>query len=364
MIFVTKTKLPPIHRYYKYLQQIWANNWVTNNGQMVQELELKLRDYLKVYNLALVSNATLALQLALNSLEVGGEVITTPFTFAASTNVILWEKMKPIFADIDPETFNIDPNDIERKITKNTRAILAVHVYGNPCNVERIEAIAHKHDLKVIYDAAHAFGVEYKNSSILNYGDASILSFHATKVFNTIEGGALISPSQDLDAKFRLLRNFGIVNEEKVSCPGINAKMNEFQAAMGLCNLQTINRDIRTRDKMYHLYLSCLGKTKGLKFQKLTASRHNYSYMPVIFRDKKHRDLIYDRLKENGIHARKYFYPLTSTLDYFDQTTKDEFRKSLPIAHMTSDRVLCLPLYSELNEKVVKQVVDLITKYS
>lgn len=364
MIFVTRTKLPPIHRYYKYLQQIWTNNWVTNNGQLVQELELKLRDYLKVYNLALVSNATLALQLALNSLEVEGEVITTPFTFAASTNVILWEKMKPVFADIDPETFNIDPGEIEKKITKETRAILAVHVYGNPCDVDRIEAIAHKHNLKVIYDAAHAFGVEYKNSSILNYGDVSILSFHATKVFNTIEGGALISPNQDLDAKFRLLRNFGIVNEEKVSYPGINAKMNEFQAAMGLCNLQTVNRDIRGRDKIYHLYLSGLAKIGGLRFQKLMASKYNFSYMPVVFRDIKHRDLIYDRLKENGIHARKYFYPLTSNLDYFGQTTRDEFKKTLPIAQTTSDRVLCLPLYPELSEEEAKGIVSLIAKYS
>jgi len=364
MIFVTRTKLPPIHRYYKYLRQIWASNWVTNNGQLVQELELKLRDYLKVYNLSLVTNATIALQMAIKSLKIEGEVITTPFTFAASTNVILWEKMKPVFADIDPETFNIDPKDIEKKITKDTRAILAVHVYGNPCDVERIEEIAQKHNLKVIYDAAHAFGVEYKNSSILNYGDVSVLSFHATKVFNTIEGGALVSPNQELDAKFRLLRNFGIVNEEKVIHPGINAKMNEFQAAMGLCNLQTINRDIRARDKMYHLYISGLSKIKGLKFQRLTASRYNYSYMPVIFRDKKHRDLIYDRLKENGIHARKYFYPLTSSLDYFSQSERTSHQNSLPVAVSIADRVLCIPLFSELTVEIVKKVVDLIAKYS
>lgn len=365
MIFVTRTKLPPIHRYYKYLQEIWANNWVTNNGQLVQELELKLRDYLKVYNLALVTNATLALQMAFKSLDItDGEVITTPFTFAASTNVILWEKLKPVFADIDPETFNINPEEIEKKITKNTRAILAVHVYGNPCAVDRIKEIALKHNLKVIYDAAHAFGVECNGSSVLNHGDVSVLSFHATKVFNTIEGGALISPNQDLDNKHRLIRNFGIVNEEKVVFPGINAKMNEFQAAMGLCNIQTVNKDIRSRDKIYHLYLIRLEKIKGLKFQKLTASRYNYSYMPVVFSDKKHRDLVYDRLKENGIHARKYFYPLTSNMDYFDETEKTKFCQDLPVAKHVSDRILCLPLFAELTKETVEKVIEIISRNS
>lgn len=365
MIFVTRTKLPPIHRYYKYLQQIWANNWVTNNGQLVQELELKLRNYLKVYNLSLVSNATIALQMALKSLDViDGEIITTPFTFAASTNVILWEKLTPVFADIEPDTFNIDPDDIEKKITPKTRAILAVHVYGNPCKVERIQEIAHKHNLKVIYDAAHAFGVEYGGSSILNYGDSSILSFHATKVFNTIEGGALISPSQDLDSRNRLIRNFGIVNEEKVVLPGTNAKMNEFQAAMGLCNLQTVNRDIRGRDKMYQLYLTSLGKIKGLKFQKIIASRYNFSYMPVLFRDNKHRDGIYNILKENGIHARKYFFPLTSSFDYFDEATRNANSQNLPVATDISSRVLCLPLYDELTTEDVSRIVSIISNNS
>lgn len=364
MIFVTRTKLPPIHRYYKYLQQIWANNWVTNNGQLVQELELKLRDYLKVYNLALVSNATIALQMALQALIPEGEVITTPFTFAASTNAILWEKLTPVFADIEPDTFNINPNDIEKKITPKTRAILAVHVYGNPCNVDRIQEIAHKHNLKVIYDAAHAFGVEYRGSSVLNYGDVSILSFHATKVFNTIEGGALISPSQDLDSQHRLIRNFGIVNEEKVVLPGTNAKMNEFQAAMGLCNLQTINRDIRGRDKKYQLYLTSLGKIKGLKFQKIIASKYNFSYMPVLFRDNNHRDSIYNILKENGIHARKYFFPLTSSFDYFDEPTRTANSQNLPVATDISSRVLCLPLYAELTTEDVSRIVSIISNNS
>lgn len=365
MIFVTRTKLPPIHRYYKYLQQIWANNWVTNNGQLTVELEQKLRDYLKVYNLALVSNATLGLQLALKMLDLEGEVITTPFTFAASTNVILWEKLTPVFADIDPETFNINPDDIERKITKKTRAILAVHVYGNPCDVVKIQEIARKHNLKVIYDAAHAFGVEYEGSSILNHGDVSVLSFHATKVFNTIEGGALISPGQELDGKFRLARNFGIVNEEKVALPGINAKMNEFQAAMGLCNLRTINRDIVSRSKIYHRYLHNLSKIAGLKFQKLTASRYNYSYMPVIFRDSTHRDYIYNHLKANGIHPRKYFYPLTSTLDYIHRFSNIKIGSiELEVAKETAQRVLCLPLYSELSEEIVDKVSETIASNS
>lgn len=365
MIFVTRTKLPPIHRYFKYLQKIWSNNWVTNNGQLVQELELNLKDYLKVYNLTLVTNATLALQMAFKSLDISeGEVITTPFTFVATTNVILWEKLRPVFVDINPETFNIDPEEIEKKITKNTRAILAVHVYGNPCEVNRIKEIALKHNLKVIYDAAHAFGVEYSGSSVLNYGDISVLSFHATKVFNTIEGGALISPNQKTDEVNRLMRNFGIVNEETVALPGINAKMNEFQAAMGLCNLQTVNRDIRSRDKMYHLYLASLGKIKGLKFQKLVASRYNYSYMPVLFRNKQHRDLIYDILKENGVHARKYFYPLTSDFDYFDEATKKTNSQKLPIASDISSRVLCLPLFAELTRDDVNRIISIISNNS
>ena len=364
MIFVTRTKLPPIHRYYKYLEKIWANNWVTNNGEFVLELEKKLPVYLGVSNLLLVTNATLALQLAMKSIEPGGEVITTPFTFAASTNVILWENLTPVFADIDPETLNIDPDDIERKITKKTKAILAVHVYGNPCDVTRIQKIARKHNLRVIYDAAHAFGVEYNGSSVLNYGDTSILSFHATKVFNTIEGGALITSNKSQFEKYKLMRNFGIVNEEKVTLPGINAKMNEFQAAMGLCNLRTVDRDIKARKKMYKLYVFKLEKIEGLKFQKLVTSKYNYSYMPVLFRNKKHRDLIYDKLRENKIHARKYFYPLTSSFDYFTTTQKKENKKSLPIALNTADRVLCLPLYAELTSDIVNEVVFIIKENS
>jgi len=366
MIFVTKTKLPPIKRYYKYLEKIWANNWVTNNGELLRELEEKLRSYLGVRHMSLITNATVALQMAMKAIDgdSGGEVITTPFTFAASTNVILWEHMTPVFADIDPETFNIDPADIEKKITKKTRAILAVHVYGNPCDLEKIHKIATKHNLKVIYDAAHAFDVSYKGKSVLNYGDISILSFHATKVFNTIEGGALITKSKQLSDRLKLMRNFGIVHEEKVTYPGINGKMNEFQAAMGLCNLQTVSRDIKAREKMYKLYLSLLGNISGLRFQKIIASKYNFSYMPVLFRNKKHRDLVYGKLKENEIHARKYFYPLTSSFDYLSSRQIEENKQMLPVASGIADRVLCLPLYAEMTDDVVEKVVKVIEKYS
>lgn len=362
MINVTKTDLPEKEEYTKYLNDLWSSRWITNDGEFVRSLEKKLEEYLNVKNLLVVSNGTLALQIALNSLEIKNEVITTPFTFAATTNVILWEKLNPIFADIDPETFNIDPEDVKKKITNKTGAILAVHVYGNPCYVEELQEIANENNIKLIFDAAHAFGVEYNNKSVLKYGDLSTLSFHATKIFNTIEGGAITVKNDDIYDKIKLLRNHGISSEENVLIPGINAKMNEFQAIMGLCNLKSIDDKIKTRREYYEYYKYQLEKlNKEIKFQKIVATRYNYSYLPVCFKNKNTRDKIYIELLKKGIHARKYFYPLTVNYDYFKNKNLDLVKTyQLDNAVKISNGILCLPLYSDLKLKNIDKIINCI----
>lgn len=362
MINITKSDLPEIKKYIGYLEKIWASRWLTNNGEFVQLLENKLAEYLKVKNIILISNGTLALQLALKALDVKGEVITTPFTFVATTNVILWEGATPVFADIDSETYNIDPTDVEKKITDKTSAILAVHVYGNPCHIEKLQEIADKYKIKLIYDAAHAFTVEYKNQSVLNYGDISTLSFHATKLFHTIEGGAIVVESEELSGKLKLLRNFGIKSEEEVILSGTNAKMNEFQAAMGLCNLENIEEKIHHRKIIYNYYKKELAIT-NVKFQKIIASKYNYSHMPMLFQNKMKRDEVYSKLIKNGIKPRKYFYPLTSDFNYFKVEGTDIIKKNeLKIANYISDRILCLPLYPDLDIEIVEKIVSRIKK--
>jgi dTDP-4-amino-4,6-dideoxygalactose transaminase len=362
MINVTKSALPPLGKYVEYLKKIWATRWLTNDGEFVQLLQRKLEEYLQVANLVLVANGTLAMQLALRALELKGEVITTPFTFSATTNVILWEGLTPVFADIDPETFNIAADDVERKITDKTSAIFAVHVYGNPCYVEELQKVADEYNLKLIYDAAHAFGVEYKNQSVLDYGDISTLSFHATKVFNTIEGGALVAKDKELFEKLKLLRNHGIKSEEEIVLPGINAKMNEFQAAMGLCNLENIDQNIRMRKRLYEHYKEQLN-AKNLKFQKIIASKYNYSYMPVCFENKEKRNEIYSELVSNGIKPRKYFYPLTVNFNYFKNKDINLIKKyKLQKAADIADRILCLPLYPDLELEVVDNIATIIKR--
>jgi dTDP-4-amino-4,6-dideoxygalactose transaminase len=360
VITVTRSDVPSLQKYIECLERIWASRQLTNNGEFVKLLENRLEEYLGVKNLILVANGTLALQLTLRLLGREGEVITTPFTFAATTNAILWERLTPVFADIDPETFNIDPKEVERNITDKTIAILAVHVYGNPCYVEQLQAVAEKHNLQLIYDAAHAFGVEYNNQSVLNYGDVSTLSFHATKVFSTVEGGAMVVKNNDLFERMRLLRNHGITSEEEVAYVGINAKMNELQAAMGLCNLDSINEKMQSRRKLCEQYRGKL-EDAGVQFQEITASKYNYGYMPICFQDKRKRDEFFNDTATTEIYTRKYFYPLTANHDYFRAKSVNLVEKyGLKRASDISNRVLCLPLYPDLEIAVVDKIVSVM----
>jgi dTDP-4-amino-4,6-dideoxygalactose transaminase len=362
MITVTKSDLPPLEKYVEYLNKIWSNRWLTNDGELVQLLTKRLEDYLKTKNLVVMSNGTLTLQLALRALDIKGEVITTPFTFAATTNVLMWEGLTPVFADIDRETYNIDPVDVEKKITDKTSAILAVHVYGNPCNVDKLQTIADRYNLKLVYDAAHAFAVEYHDAPILDFGDASTLSFHATKVFNTIEGGAVISKDSDVFEKLKLMRNHGIKSESEVVIPGINAKMNEFQAAMGLCNIDMVDEAIALRKMIYERYVELLSGFK-IQFQKIVASKYNYSYMPVLFGSAAERDSVYSLLIKNNVKPRKYFYPLTVNFDYFKNEGTDLVRKyKLVNANSIAERILCLPLYPSLDLREIDRIASLIER--
>ncbi len=360
-INVTKPDIPEIEDYIKYLKEIWKNEWLTNDGEFLRLFEIKLKEHLKLRNVIVVSNGTLAIHMALKALNIKGDVITTPFTFSATTNALIWEGLNPVFADIDSETFNIYPSDVEKKITDETSAILAVHVYGNPCYVEELQEISIENDIKLIYDSAHSFGVEYKKKSVLNYGDISTLSFHATKVFNTVEGGAITAQDEKILEKLKLLRNHGIKSEEEVLLPGTNAKMNEFQAAMGLCNIKIIENKLKQRKDLYEYYKENLADFDNIKFQKLIASKYNYSYMPVCFENIKVRDKIYSELIKDNIYSRKYFYPLTVNYDYFKQRGQNLVQKyDLKVASDISDRVLCLPLYPDLGENVVDKITNRI----
>ena len=356
-IRLTIPDLPAIEEYLECMKKIWANRWITNDGEFVQLLEAKLRSYLEIENLAIVSNGTLAMHIALKALELKGEIITTPFTFAATTNVIVWEGLRPVFSDIDPQTFNIDPMDAEKRITEKTSAILAVHTFGNPCDVEELQKIAEKHNIKLIYDSAHAFGVQFKDLPVVSFGDISTLSFYATKVYNTIEGGAIICKDKEIHEKIRLLRNHGIKSEEEVLLPGTNAKMDEFRAAMGLCNLKTVYQSISKRRILYEYYKEELSGC--VQFQRLAATKYNFAYMPVCFKNLEERNAVYSELIKNGILPRKYFFPLTTSFAYFDEADRvhaDNLEKSIDI----SNRVLCLPLYPDLEIRTASKIVEII----
>jgi dTDP-4-amino-4,6-dideoxygalactose transaminase len=353
MINVTKTYLPDKEKYKQYVDEIYANSWVTNNGPLVQRLEKRLAEYLGVKNIVLVANGTVALEIAYRTLGLKGFVITTPFSFVATTSSLVTNSLLPIFADIDPNTFNLDPKNIEKSITKNTSAILAVHVFGNACEVEAIESIAAKHQLKVVYDAAHAFDVRYKDQSVLNYGDISTLSFHATKLFHSIEGGALIINDDDLVQKARYLINFGIKNSEEIPELGTNAKMNEFEAAMGLCVLDDMKQIMRDRKLVYDTYEKEL---KGLVvFQEQTNNAtQNYSYFPIVLENEDQLKKVQKALNEQQIFPRRYFYPSLDTLSYIEP------KQTMPISRDISMWILCLPIYAELPHEVQATIVRII----
>ena len=352
-IYVTKSYLPPINDYKRYLDNIWTSDKITNQGSLLKNLESKLNEYLGTKNLHLVCNGTVALQLALRSLGITeGEIITTPFSYVATTASILWERCDPVFVDIELKTFCIDVNKIERAITKKTKAIMAVHVFGFPCDIERIEKIAKKYNLKVIYDGAHAFGVEYRRKSLLNYGDISICSFHATKIFHTVEGGCLIVKDDKISNKVELMKRFGHHGDEHYFL-GINAKMSEFHAAMGLCNFKHLYHILKSRKKISELYDSNLNEYIYIpKANRYT--KKNYSYYPIVF-DKEERLLkVLNALDKERIYPRRYFYPSLNLLSYLENKQK------CPISEDIAKRVLCLPMYVGLKEDDIKNICKII----
>ena len=360
-ILVTQSSIPSLDEFVDEIKEIWDTKWLTNNGKKHDLLSEELCKYLKVNNTTLFCNGHMALYTIIKAMKLEGEVITTPFTFASTTHAIVQNGLKPVFCDINPEDYTIDVNKIEELITDNTCAIIPVHVYGNPCDVEKIDAIARKYNLKVIYDAAHAFGVELNGIGISNFGDASIFSFHATKVFNTIEGGAVVYNDNAYKEQLNLLKNFGIKDAETVCEVGMNAKMNEFSAAMGLCNLRHINYEIEKRKKVFERYIANLSNLDGVILPKCkNGIRYNYAYMPVQFDESitiTNRNDIYNKLIDENIFARKYFYPIITEFDCY----KDLFdSNNTPIAKQISERILTLPLYADLELSEVDRICDII----
>jgi len=353
LINVTKTHLPSKEKYKKYIDEIFSNGWITNGGPMVQKLEKKLAEYLGVKNIVLVANGTVALEIAYRTLGIKDYAITTPFSFVATTSSLVTNNIKPIFCDIDSETLNIDADKLESVITPNTSAIVPVHVFGNTCDVEKINTISKKHNLKVIYDAAHAFGVQYKGKSILNYGDISTLSFHATKLFHTIEGGALIINDDSLVKEARYLINFGIENPESIPHLGTNAKMNEFEAAMGLCMLDDIERILDKRKLIYQRYNDELKTLVTLQNLNPDAS-FNYSYFPIILKSKNDMRALQKALNEKEIFPRRYFYPSLDTLNYIEP------KQYMPISRDASNRILCLPIYPDLSYEDQNHIIRIV----
>lgn len=360
-ILVTKSSMPNLEDYVEEIRDIWNTHWLTNMGIKHQELEEKLREYLQVDNISLLTNGHLALELGIQAMNLTGEVITTPFTFASTTHAIVRNGLTPVFCDINPHDFTMDVSKIESLITDRTSAIIPVHVYGNVCNIDEIDRIARKYDLKVIYDAAHTFGVQYKDRGIGSYGDASMFSFHATKVFNTIEGGAMCFKEVAYEKELYKLKNFGIKNEVVVDGVGSNAKMNEFQAAMGLCNLRNIEREIEKRKMVTEYYRKYLEDIPGIQLSPIQEGvKSNYAYFPIVIDEKKFgvtRNEIYEELKQNNIYARKYFYPLTNSFDCFHG--KYDINQT-PVALNISKRVLTLPLYADLSFENIERICKII----
>lgn len=364
-IYVTSPLLPSLEDFTFLLKEIWESKMLTNNGNFHQKLEEELAKYLKVPYLSLFTNGTLPLITALQAMRITGEVITTPFSFVATTHSLWWNGIKPVFVDIEPETCNLDPSKIEAAITPRTTAIMPVHVYGKPCKTKEIQEIANKYGLKVIYDAAHAFGVEINGESILNFGDMATLSFHATKVYNTLEGGALVVHDEQTKKRIDYLKNFGFASETEVVAPGINSKVDEVRAAYGLLNLKQVDHAINSRRKVAIRYRDELQGVKGITFfNDIPGVRHNYSYFPIFINAEEYgmtRDELYFKMKEHNVFGRRYFYPLISTFSTYrglDSANPD----NLPIATQMSNNVICLPMHHALSENKVEYILQIIKK--
>jgi dTDP-4-amino-4,6-dideoxygalactose transaminase len=365
IITVTSPLLPSLDDFVPLLEDIWKRKWITNNGHFHQLLEKALAEYLKVPYISVFTNGTLPLITALQAMRITGEVITTPYSFVATTHSLWWNGIKPVFVDIDPKTCNLDPNRIEAAITPRTTAIMPVHVYGKPCDTEAIQEIADKYGLKIIYDAAHAFGVEVNGKSILEAGDMSTLSFHATKVYNTIEGGALICHDAKTKDRIDHLKNFGFSDEVTVIAPGINSKMDEVRAAYGLLNLRQVDKAIEARHYVAIRYREALRDVPGITFMEdMPGVRHNYSYFPIFVNEEQYgmsRDELYFKMKSLGILGRRYFYPLISEFSTY-RSLESAAPENLPVAHKIANSVICLPMYHTLTEEDVQRVIDCIKK--
>lgn len=362
-ITVTSPLLPNLDEFHSLLKEIWNSKWITNNGSFHKRLEAELASYLKVPFVSLFTNGTLPLITALQALRITGEVITTPYSFVATTHALWWNGIKPVFVDIDLQTGNIDPDKIEAAITPKTTAIMPVHVYGKPCDTKRIQEIANKYGLKVIYDAAHAFGVEVNGESVLNAGDMSTLSFHATKVYNTIEGGALVMHDEETKKRIDYLKNFGFAGETEVVAPGINSKMDEMRAAYGLLNLRQVDAAIESRHQVAIKYREGLRDVDGISFMEdMPGVKHNYSYFPIFVDAEKYgmtRDELYFKMKEAKVLGRRYFYPLISEFSTY-RGLPSSSKENLPNAHKMADSVICLPMHHELGDEEIKRILELI----
>ena len=365
LITVTSPLMPSLDELNVYLQDIWSRKWITNNGYYHKELEKALCEYLNVPFISLFTNGTLPLITALQAMRITGEVITTPFSFVATTHALWWNGIKPVFVDIDPVTCNLDPEKIEAAITPRTTAIMPVHVYGQPCDTKRIQEIADKYGLKVIYDAAHAFGVKVNGESILNVGDMSTLSFHATKVYNTIEGGALVMHDEQTKKRIDYLKNFGFAGETTVVAPGINSKMDEVRAAYGLVNLKQVDKAIEARRRVADTYREALNGIPGIRFMDdVPGVQHNYAYFPIFVDEAQYgmsRDELYFKMKEHNVLGRRYFYPLISEFSTYRGLDSAEPR-NLPNAHKMANSVICLPMYHSLSNEDIQRVLNCIKK--
>ena len=364
-ITVASPMLPPLEEFVPYLERIWDNKWITNNGEFHQQLEKALCEYLGVEYLSIFTNGTLPLITALQAMHITGEVITTPYSFVATTHALWWNGIKPVFVDIDPSNCGMDPEKIEAAITPRTTAIMPVHCYGKPCDTDRIQAIADKYGLRVIYDAAHCFGVEVNGESILKQGDMSTLSFHATKVFNTAEGGALIVKDVETKQRVDYLKNFGFADETEVVAPGINSKMDEIRAALGLLNLKQVDEAIEKRHQVAIKYREALRIVKGIRFfDDMPGVKHNYSYFPIFVNKEEYgmtRDDLYFKMKEHNVLGRRYFYPLISSFSTY-RGLPSAAPENLPVATRIANEVICLPMHQGLNEEDVNRILELVVK--